>query len=743
MASREDNFNDEWKQIEEEITCSICKDLFTEPKTIQCLHTFCEQCVKSSVEMSRRLGGEICCPLCRAEIAQDPSKVPTNFSIKRLIEIFSKRQEHATPNVNKKCGECEEDRPAVIWCVDCESFQCEECFKQHQRMKGLKLHKTVPLEHFLQSPQQVSILIKPEVCKDHNSQALDLYCQTCNILICRDCTIVDHRQHHYNFVDKLADEERAKIKMVAAQLKTILEQVNAAIKKVEDVDNELNNETDAEKQVQIMYRQLHQMLDQAEEKDIQKIKVAKILLQDLLSSQNGNLKLLQACLVSCDEFVSKVTTRENASQLLTYNNDIQKRVKDLTNQVQRCSLEPVCGVDHLILSTSNPNDYVSHFSSLCTVTTLPHVPHCNVKGPLGISKYGPVNVTITLKDEDGRPVPNQAKHLTVHFETENIVKGVKMEEKRSKSIYILSYWLQSKKTHTLSVSWKGRDLGKIKIPANARHYEAIKEGVQIIDKYGPSDKPLKHPYLLTVGPDNELIFRDYHAKQLVVFDDQLRYVRSFGKGLIDHPTAIAVSKNGYLYVSDYYTSVVKKITSTGELILEFGAEIGLNRPVGLLLLMSDVLYICDYNNDRIVVLKGDKFLYSFGKYGKKFGYFGHPVDIVSNPTEDQLFITDSVNNRVQVFSPSGQFLRAFGSSSSVHYELLLPTGICYTLDGHLLVSSSGTHSVLVFDEDGRFVATIEGSYQGEQHLIQPIGIVMMSDGKIVVAGDSSNNLVVF
>ena len=127
MASREENFKDEWEQIEEEITCSICKDLFTEPKTILCLHTFCEQCMKSTVETNRRLGSEVCCPLCRTELSQDLGKVPTNFAIKRLIEIFRKRQEsmHTTAHTKVNCGECEEEGLAVVWCVDCENFQCE------------------------------------------------------------------------------------------------------------------------------------------------------------------------------------------------------------------------------------------------------------------------------------------------------------------------------------------------------------------------------------------------------------------------------------------------------------------------------------------------------------------------------------------------------------------------------------------------------------------------------------------
>ena len=45
----------EWQQIEEEITCSICGDLFTDPKTIPCLHTFCKQCIEKSIESNKKM----------------------------------------------------------------------------------------------------------------------------------------------------------------------------------------------------------------------------------------------------------------------------------------------------------------------------------------------------------------------------------------------------------------------------------------------------------------------------------------------------------------------------------------------------------------------------------------------------------------------------------------------------------------------------------------------------------------
>jgi len=117
-----------------------------------------------------------------------------------------------------------------------------------------------------------------------------------------------------------------------------------------------------------------------------------------------------------------------------------------------------------------------------------------------------------------------------------------------------------------------------------------------------------------------------------------------------------------------------------------------------------------------------------------------------NNNEDQLFITDQMNHRVQLFTPAGQFISIFGNITSSPYQLRFPTGICYTFDGHEMISSWGsTDCVLIFSEDGNYVSAIKGAYQKEQRFIKPIGVVMRSNGQIVIASDIStgNNLTVF
>ena len=142
-----------------------------------------------------------------------------------------------------------------------------------------------------------------------------------------------------------------------------------------------------------------------------------------------------------------------------------------------------------------------------------------------------------------------------------------------------------------------------------------------------------------------------------------------------------------------------------------------------MLSLSELLLVCDCDNHRIQVYKNEIFSYTFGQRGKEPGCFNHPRDLTLNSNEDQLFITDRDNNRVQVFTPSG---RIFGIFNDIPVKLQTPVGIYYTPDNHLLISSSGSnHCVLVFEEDGRFVSAIEGTYQGKKRFTGPCGIIMI------------------
>ena len=745
----------EWQQIEEEITCSICGDLFTDPKTIPCLHTFCKQCIEKSIESNKKMASIVCCPLCRTPLARDDiSSVPTNFTINRLVEIFGKRKESGKSLAPKemKCSSCEDGLAAITWCVECENSLCQHCNDAHQRMKAFKSHKTVAVEEFVKNPKLVlSTPEKPEVCKSHGKQALDLYCKTCSSLICRDCTLKDHPRetHDFDFIDDVVDEEREKIKQATAPLTRLLERVRNGIKRIEESDKEIDTESEANgRKIRGVYGEVYKLLKQQEEEALEKVNTIKTSLKKTLVMQKENAKFMESQLVSCVEFSNDAISTNRTRQLLTYKNSIIDRVEDLTKQVEHASIDPECRADDMIVRCGKPAEFIS--DTLCDVSGVPHLPHCSVTGPLAFNH--PVKVIVTLKDIYGFSVVQQSKDIEIRCNKEvEFLQNVRIEEE-SNGLYHIWYVPKRKEDHLLSVYWRGLVVNdeEVKMSVNIRDYANINE-VKVIDKYGPNNEQLQLPYLMAKGPNNEVIVRNYSTSQLVIFDEQLQYShaiggRGNGNGKFKSITGIAVDNKGYLYVADSQLHCIQKFTLNGQFVSQFGSEGTtegqFNAPFGLVLSQSELLFVCDHNNHRIEVFKKEQYSYCFRQHDTKLGPI-NPTDLSLNSNEDQLFITEYSNHRIQVFTPSGQFLRIFGNFADVPFKLQNPVGIYYTPDNHLLISSYGNHCVLVFEEDGRFVSAIEGTYQGKKRFSYPCGVIMMDNGQIVIVSNSTHKLVVF
>ena len=223
-----------------------------------------------------------------------------------------------------KCGKCEEDAPAIRWCIDCEEALCQDCNEFHRKWKDFKSHKTFPINKFLRNPNQaVATQEKAEFCKSHSKQTLDLYCKTCSSLICRDCTLKDHprghRDHEVDFVDEVVDEERWKITQVTAPLKQLLKQVSNGLKKIECCEKQIDIESEANvEKIRATYGEVYKLLKQQEEEAVEKVNTIKTSFKKTLAVQKESAKFVESQLVHCNEFSVRIITANRTQQLLTY-----------------------------------------------------------------------------------------------------------------------------------------------------------------------------------------------------------------------------------------------------------------------------------------------------------------------------------------------------------------------------------------------------------------------------------------
>ena len=294
--------------------CSVCLEQFSEPKILPCGHSFCLKCLERTVGMRVK----ITCPLCRQTHAVPAGGLQgflTDFIVSHEVEILGLKSSSAKNA--PVCGECTGEGPVVSYCCDCQSYLCKECSTQaHKKFRSYRGHKVIPVQDLDAASLQSS---KVHYCSTHKNEVVKLYCDTCNKLICRDCTLVDHRQHSYKFVqdarkqikDKLmllANDGKQRLAIFKANLGEIQKVETTAAKYPHDLETEINVFCNA--MVQSIERRRQQLLTQARaecQKDLQQIQGDKVFHQTAISQINAAFGLAsKAC--KCTNDVEMILT---------------------------------------------------------------------------------------------------------------------------------------------------------------------------------------------------------------------------------------------------------------------------------------------------------------------------------------------------------------------------------------------------------------------------------------------------
>jgi hypothetical protein len=151
-------------------------------------------------------------------------------------------------------------------------------------------------------------------------------------------------------------------------------------------------------------------------------------------------------------------------------------------------------------------------------------------------------------------------------------------------------------------------------------------------------------------------------------------------------------------------------------------------------------YIADTANHRVWILRPDGRVDSIGEFGNGPGQFSEPWDVAVD-AEGNLYVADTWNHRIQKFSAQGQYQKAWGSmvqirdlgSTSSQGMFFGPRGLAVGPNNELYVTDTGNKRVQVFDLEGKFLREFGGTGQAPGQLDEPVGIAVNADGVVAVA----------
>ena len=260
---------------------------------------------------------------------------------------------------------------------------------------------------------------------------------------------------------------------------------------------------------------------------------------------------------------------------------------------------------------------------------------------------------------------------------------------------------------------------------------------------------LEKPRAIAIDRHDHLYLVDMTGR-IQVFDADGKYLRGWRTPETKNgrPTGLTIAKNGRLLVADthYYAVLVYEPDGTAVDESRLGGVMG--KGPGEFAWVTDVaqdsqgnLYVGEYgDNDRIQKFSPDgQFLLQWGGSGEDPGQFRRPQSIAVD-AQDRVWVADSCNHRIQVFDGEGQLIKHWGQEGSEPGKLYYP--YCLQLDGkgHVYVCEYGNHRVQKFTEDGKSLACWGTNGRGPGQLHNPWAIALDSQGRLHVL-DSNNHRV--
>lgn len=184
---------------------------------------------------------------------------------------------------------------------------------------------------------------------------------------------------------------------------------------------------------------------------------------------------------------------------------------------------------------------------------------------------------------------------------------------------------------------------------------------------------------------------------------------------------LAMDDNDHLFVTDLKLHHVLVFNENHAVEASFGAE-QLVSPAGIALDTANrFAYVVDTQQDQVLVFDADnyKLLRRIGTGGKKHtltspGDFSLPTNVAVD-REGNVYVTDTLNNRVEIFDADGSFISEFGKSGDGPGHFARPKGIAIDCDGHIWVTDEIQSRVQVFDKEGQLLIYFggQGWYPGQ------------------------------
>ena len=731
-------------KLEEQLTCSICLDQYTNPKILPCFHTFCLDCLKGVLpEVTQQGHYSLPCPTCRSPCQlpqQGIETLPPSFTINNLTEVYNLLKK-VTGNRHTSCDKCNK-ADAVHYCKQCAKFLCQQCLHQHD--EWITGHQTLGLDEVVNTVYQLP-QAKPEVtitCTDH-SKHHEIFCETCKEFICHLCTVKKHKDHDYDVINDAYDKHKL---IICSSLRPLNQQIDRLVEEIGNLirrRNEITEQGEKTKETtHLVIAQMKELLDQTERMLNEEIDVAMKYKLSMTDHQTKEAEAILGQLTECRDHIEQSLKVDTPQQVLSTKSQMTSRTESLVANTKEKTFKPLEEADITLERDTNKNmkeipSYVGkiNYSTLSPTIAYDHIPLVDNES----------TVTMTLSVSNGSPAPTSSIscHLTPPDSSKPTIQCTVKDTSQSGQ-YNIVFTPLTRGLHPLHVKTHNRNIPcspvsiPVSVPAKMRN--------AIVKCFITG---LNGPRKIAVSDNGQMIISEEKGHCITIATSEGVKVKSFGskgngRGQLSSPQGIAITSKGTILVADYGNDRIQEFTMNGECVSCIGSKgigplqfirpyrIAINKTTGQ-------VYVVNTSNHRVQVLNADlKFSHMFGSRGSGQGQFVNPFSITID-CQGLVYVGDIGNNRIQKFTPEGQFVSSFGTKGSEPGQLSSPLDITFD-DNDLLYICEGdpNRRISVFTTTGEFV-----HYFGKDVIGYPTGSVIDKYGYLYVCDNENGDVKIF
>ena len=334
------------EKLEDQLTCAICLDTFKDPRMLNCFHVFCKDCLQRLVVTDSQGQLSLRCPTCRRSTlfppATDVSGLQSAFHVHHLFELQDALEKMKEPQ-KVQCEKCKKvSRPATSFCRDCGRFICAMCSEIHASWDDFSAHEVMSMD---QLKGDITKHVPPKkvthFCLKHKDQELRLYCETCEELICHDCTIRLHQGHQYDLISDTFEGHKADI---TASLEPVEKQIGLVSDRLKQLDVRCTEINEQRARVKAnIHKEVCGFIEMLKRREAELVRQVDQLVEPKLknlAAQRDEIEIIQVQLGSCLLFVKESLRTGSQGEIMKMKKRVVKQINEMTAEFNADTLTP-------------------------------------------------------------------------------------------------------------------------------------------------------------------------------------------------------------------------------------------------------------------------------------------------------------------------------------------------------------------------------------------------------------------